>query len=53
MPHSAPVPFRGKLNEPAYTAHTAKILAEIKGMSPEAIAELTTANFRHLFRKAA
>ncbi len=52
-PYLAPVPFRGKRNEPAYTAHTAKILAEIKGMSPEAIAELTTANFRHLFRKAA
>jgi TatD DNase family protein len=52
-PYLAPVPFRGKRNEPAYTAHTAKVLAEVKGMSPEAMAELTTANFRNLFRKAA
>ncbi|HTJ90329.1 MAG TPA: TatD family hydrolase [Acidocella sp.] len=52
-PYLAPVPFRGKRNEPAYTAHTAKVLGEVKGMSPEAIAELTTANFRKLFRKAA
>lgn len=52
-PYLAPVPFRGKRNEPAYTTHTAKVLGEIKGMSPEAIAELTTANFKKLFRKAA
>jgi TatD DNase family protein len=52
-PYLAPVPFRGKRNEPAYTAHTAKVLGEVKGMSPEAIAALTTANFRKLFRKAA
>jgi TatD DNase family protein len=52
-PYLAPVPFRGKRNEPAYTAHTAKVLSEIKGMSPEAIAESTTANFKKLFRKAA
>jgi TatD DNase family protein len=52
-PYLAPVPFRGKRNEPAYTAHTAKVLGEVKGMSPEAIAELTTANFKTLFRKAA
>jgi TatD DNase family protein len=52
-PYLAPVPFRGKRNEPAYTAHTAKVLGEVKGMSPEAIAALTTANFRNLFRKAA
>lgn len=52
-PYLAPAPFRGKRNEPAYTAHTAKVLGEVKGMSPEAIAELTTGNFRKLFRKAA
>ena len=52
-PYLAPAPFRGRRNEPAYTAHTAKVLGEVKGMSPEAIAELTTANFRKLFRKAA
>jgi TatD DNase family protein len=52
-PYLAPVPFRGKRNEPAHTVHTAKILAEIKGMSPEAMAALTTTNFKTLFRKAA
>ena len=52
-PYLAPVPFRGKRNEPAYTTHTAQKLGEIKGLSPEAIAELTTSNFRKLYRKAA
>lgn len=52
-PYLAPVPFRGKRNEPAWVAHTAKVLAEVRGMTPEAMAELTTSNFRRLFRKAA
>jgi TatD DNase family protein len=52
-PYLAPVPFRGKRNEPAYVAHTARVLAEVKAMAPEALADLTTANFRTLFRKAA
>jgi TatD DNase family protein len=52
-PYLAPVPFRGKRNEPAWVAHTAKVLAEVRGMTPEALADLTTANFRRLFRKAA
>ncbi|HEY1855839.1 TatD family hydrolase [Acidocella sp.] len=52
-PYLAPVPFRGKRNEPAYTVHTAKVLAEIKGMSSEDMAALTTTNFKKLFRKAA
>jgi TatD DNase family protein len=52
-PYLAPVPFRGKRNEPAYTAHTAKFLAELRGLSEEALAELTTRNFRLLFKKAA
>jgi TatD DNase family protein len=52
-PYLAPVPFRGKRNEPAYTAYTAKILGDIKGLSPDAVAELTTKNFRRLYRKAA
>ena len=52
-PYLAPVPFRGKRNEPAWVAHTAKVLAEVRGMTPEAMADLTTANFRRLFRKAA
>jgi TatD DNase family protein len=52
-PYLAPVPFRGKRNEPAHTVHTAKVLAEIKGMTEAALADLTTANFRRLYRKAA
>ncbi len=52
-PYLAPVPFRGKRNEPAWTAHTAKVLADLRGMEPQAVADLTTANFRRLFRKAA
>jgi TatD DNase family protein len=52
-PYLAPAPFRGKRNEPAYVTHTAKVLAEVRGRTPEAIAEQTTENFRRLFRKAA
>jgi TatD DNase family protein len=52
-PYLAPVPLRGKRNEPAWVAHTAKLLAEIRGMTPEALAALTTGNFRRLFRKTA
>jgi TatD DNase family protein len=52
-PYLAPVPFRGKRNEPAHTVHTAKVLSGIKGLTPEALAELTTGNFRTLYRKTA
>jgi TatD DNase family protein len=52
-PYLAPVPFRGKRNEPGFVAHTAKVLADVRGLTPEALADLTTANFRRLFRKAA
>jgi TatD DNase family protein len=51
-PYLAPVPLRGKRNEPAYTAHTAKYLANLRGLSEDALAELTTRNFRNLFTKA-
>jgi len=52
-PYLAPVPMRGKRNEPAYVAHTARLLAEIRNLTPDALADLTTTNFRRLFRKAA
>jgi TatD DNase family protein len=52
-PYLAPVPFRGQRCEPAHTVHTARVLAETRGVSPERIAEITTANFLRLFRKAA
>ena len=50
-PYLAPVPHRGKTNEPAFTAHTAEKLAEIKGVTPDEIATVTTANFHTLFTK--
>ncbi len=52
-PYLAPVPLRGKRNEPAYVAHTARVLAQVRGMTADALADLTTANFRRLFPKAA
>lgn len=51
-PYLAPAPRRGKRNEPAFVAHTAASLAEIKGVTPEALAQVTTDNFFTLFDKA-
>jgi TatD DNase family protein len=51
-PYLAPVPMRGKRNEPAYVAHTARTLAAVRSLTLEQLAELTTANFLRLFRKA-
>jgi TatD DNase family protein len=47
-PYLAPVPRRGKRNEPAFMVDTAARLAEVRGCSPEAIAEQTTRNFQRL-----
>src|SRR5205807_3897215 len=44
-PYLAPVPHRGKRNEPAFVAHTAKAIADIRSMSVEQLAADTTANF--------
>lgn len=52
-PYLAPPPHRGKRNEPAYTAHTAQVGADIHGLSYAAFAAQTTANFDRLFWKAA
>jgi TatD DNase family protein len=52
-PYLAPVPFRGKRNEPAFVAHTAAVLAKTRDISVADMAALTTANFRHLFKKTA
>jgi TatD DNase family protein len=52
-PYLAPVPFRGKRNEPAYVANTAATLAQVRGLGGAELARLTTANFRRLFTKAA
>ena len=50
-PYLAPVPHRGKPNEPAYVRHTAEFLARLRGVSLEQIAETTTENFHRLFAK--
>ena len=50
-PYLAPMPNRGKRNEPAYVAHTAAFLAKLRGETPERIASATTDNFFRLFRK--
>jgi len=48
-PYLAPVPYRGKTNNPSYVPFVAKQIAEIKGMSVEAVAEVTSRNFDQLF----
>lgn len=50
-PYLAPVPHRGKRNEPAYVAETAKVLAETIGVGEQEIARITTDNFFRLFSK--
>lgn len=52
-PFLAPVPHRGQVCEPAFTADTARFVAGLRGVTPEALAETTTANFFRLFQKAA
>jgi TatD DNase family protein len=51
-PYLAPVPHRGKRNEPAFVAATAAVVAQLKGLEPEALATATSANFYRLFGKA-
>lgn len=50
-PYLAPVPYRGKRNEPAWTAETAKMLAKVRGLGMDQLAALTTGNFRRLFSR--
>lgn len=52
-PFLAPVPHRGQVCEPAFTADTARFIAELRGVSTDALAQSTTENFFRLFRKAA
>ena len=48
-PYLAPVPFRGKLNQPAYVKHVAEEIAKLRGISVEEVGEATSANFKKLF----
>ncbi len=50
-PFLAPLPHRGKTNEPAFVVHTARMLAELKGVSEAQLAAATTQNFFRLFTK--
>jgi TatD DNase family protein len=51
-PFLAPIPNRGKRNEPAFVAHTASVLADVKGMDMDALETATTDNFFRLFSRA-
>jgi TatD DNase family protein len=48
-PFLAPIPLRGQTNEPAFVAHTARFVADLRGISPDALSDLTTTNFTTLF----
>jgi TatD DNase family protein len=49
-PYLTPVPFRGKRNEPALVRYVAETIADVKGLTPDEVARVTTENVRELFR---
>jgi TatD DNase family protein len=49
-PFLTPVPFRGKRNEPSYVRYTAQRVAEVKNISFEKVAEVTTENALHVYK---
>jgi TatD DNase family protein len=51
-PYLAPIPLRGKRNEPAFIVHTAALIAELRGVSVEELGQITSDNFFRLFDKA-
>ncbi|MCE1180766.1 MAG: TatD family hydrolase [Rhodocyclales bacterium] len=51
-PYLAPMPYRGKPNQPAYVYYVAQEIAKLRGITPEAVAEATTNNFFTLFKTA-
>jgi TatD DNase family protein len=50
-PYLAPVPYRGKRNEPAFVRETARVLADLKGVSVEALERATNENFHRVFKQ--
>lgn len=50
-PYLAPVPKRGKTNEPSFVVHTAQVVADLKGVPVEELAKITTDNFNRLFQR--
>lgn len=52
-PYLAPVPFRGKTNDPSLVVHVARQVAEVRGLAVEAVGELTSRNFEQLFKGVA
>ena len=52
-PYLAPVPHRGKTNQPAWVRHVAEFIAQLRGVAPEVIAGATTANFERVFLRGA
>ena len=48
-PYLAPVPYRGKVNNPSFVPHVAAVLAQVKGVAVEEVARATSANFERLF----
>ena len=52
-PFLAPIPLRGQRNEPSHVTHTAAFLADLRGVTPESIAQTTTDNFHRLFPSTA
>lgn len=51
-PYLAPNPFRGKINQPAFTKHVVEFIAELKGLSAEEVTQQTSENFFKIFKKA-
>jgi TatD DNase family protein len=51
-PYLAPLPYRGKRNEPAYVVETARTLAEVRGLAATEVARVTTENYRRFFQIA-
>jgi TatD DNase family protein len=51
-PYLAPIPFRGKTNQPAYVKHVAEEVANLRNITLEALTQASTSNFFNLFKKA-